>query len=372
MHRAELVMVDLPLRTPWRTSTGTIGRKPVLLVHVLTSLGEGWAECAAMPAPDYTGEHVAGALEVLRDWIIPAQLSAGPMQPGLTPLSRSVRGHPMAHAALDEALLDASLRAAGRSLAEWLGVTASHVPAGVAVGLPPSVAGADVRAIEAETRDAVSRALAEGYRRVRLKITRGLESTLITAARDIAPDVELMADGNGAYTLADADALRALDQHRLACLEQPLSPTDLLAHRDLASLIATPIGLDEPLDSPDSVATALTLGACSVVNLKRARLGGLANTVATHDLCRRQGVGLWIGGMLESAVGRAANAALAALPGCTLVGDLAPSTRLFAEDLAEPLELHDGFVAVPTAPGVGPWPDPARLAALGAITIGVA
>jgi O-succinylbenzoate synthase len=371
LHRAELVMVELPLRTPWRTSMGVIERKPVLLVHVLTSVGEGWAECAAMPAPDYTGEHVDGALDVLRNWLIPERLAAGPMQPGLTPLPTSVRGHQMACAALDEALLDARLRAEGRSLGQFLGVTATQVPAGVALGLPPSAATGDQRAIARETRTAVSRAIEEGYRRVRLKLDRGIESDLITAARDVAPEIELMADGNGAYTPADLHMLLALDAHRLACIEQPLASNDLLGHRDLARRIATPIALDEPLDSPDAVAIALELLACSAVNLKRGRVGGVANAVATHGLCRARGAGLWIGGMLESAVGRAANVALAALPGCTLIADLSPSTRLFTVDLAEPFELHDGMVSVPETLGVGPWPERSRLEALGAVTVAI-
>ncbi|MGD9795016.1 MAG: o-succinylbenzoate synthase [Acidimicrobiia bacterium] len=371
LRRAELVMVELPLRTPWRTSAGTIDRKPVLLVHVLTSAGEGWAECAAMPAPDYTGEHVDGALDVLRNWLIPERLASGPMEPGMTPLPTSVRGHQMARAALDEALLDARLRAEGRSLAQFLGVTATRVPAGVALGLPPSAANGDRSAIASETRAAVSRAVDEGYRRVRLKIDRGIEADLIAAARVVAPEFELMADGNGAYTSADVNLLTALDAHHLACIEQPLASTDLLGHRDLAKRIATSIALDEPLDSPDAVAIALELSACSAVNLKRARVGGMANAVAAHDLCRARRADLWIGGMLESAVGRAANIALAALPGCTLIADLSPSTRLFSDDLAAPFEIHDGMVSVPDAPGVSPWPEQSRLEALGAVTITV-
>ena len=58
--------------------------------------------------------------------------------------------------------------------------------------------------------------------------------------------------------------------------------------------------------------------------------------------------------MLETGIGRAANAVLAALPGFTLPGDISASTRFYAEDIVtEPIGITDGHVTVPTSPGLG-------------------
>jgi o-succinylbenzoate synthase len=71
--------------------------------------------------------------------------------------------------------------------------------------------------------------------------------------------------------------------------------------------------------------------------------------------------------MLETGIGRAANVALAALPGFTLPGDTSASDRYFHRDITAPFVLQDGHLAVPTGPGIGVDPD---LAALDAATTG--
>lgn len=77
-----------------------------------------------------------------------------------------------------------------------------------------------------------------------------------------------------------------------------------------------------------------------------------------HDLARANGVAVWCGGMLETGLGRAANAALAALPGFTLPGDISASGRFYETDLTEPFVLDGGYITVPTAPGLGVEPIP--------------
>jgi O-succinylbenzoate synthase len=60
--------------------------------------------------------------------------------------------------------------------------------------------------------------------------------------------------------------------------------------------------------------------------------------------------------MVETGLGRAANAALAALPGFTLPGDVSASDRFYAQDITEPFVLDDGRITVPTGPGLGVTP----------------
>ena len=224
----------------------------------------------------------------------------------------------------------------------------------MAVGIVDSVA---------ELLEIVSGYLAEGYLRIKLKIQPGWDIEPVRAVRERFGDVALQVDANSAYTLADAATLAALDPFELLLIEQPLADHDLVGHAQLARLIATPVCLDESIGSVRDAAAAIDAGACSIVNVKPGRVGGLFEAIRIHDVCVERDVPLWCGGMLETGIGRAANVALAALPGFTLPGDLSASKRYFAQDLTPPFELADGHLEVPTGPGLGVAPVAAVLAA---------
>jgi len=352
----ELRVVEMPLRDPFASSHSSLARRPLLLVRALTSDGEGWGECPALPEPTYTSEYLAGAHQVMREHLV-GRLVAKRVDPsGVQAALSEVKGHRMAKSALEMAVLDASLKLEGASLAEWMGSSRGAVPAGVAVGLQVSLT-ALVEQVEAF--------VAEGYRRVKLKIKPGWDAKPLTALRErFGPGLPLQVDANGAYDLGDAKRLRALDRFGLVLVEQPLAEDDLEGHAALARQMETPLCLDEALDSVVAARRALDMGACSVVNLKPARVGGYLEALRVHDLCLERGVGLWCGGMFESGLGRAANLALASLEGFNLVGDLSASGRYWRRDLTPPFELKGGFLEVPRAPGIGVEPDPEALEAL--------
>ena len=172
----------------------------------------------------------------------------------------------------------------------------------------------------------------------------------------------LQVDANAAYTLADAAHLARLDPYGLALIEQPLAEDDLSGHARLAEHITTPICLDESITSVRSARTAIEMGACRIINIKPGRVGGYLEAVRIHDVCVDAGVDVWCGGMLETGIGRAANLALAALPGFTLPGDLSASRRYFHRDVTDAFELDHGHLRVPTGPGIGVAPLPDALA----------
>ena len=93
----------------------------------------------------------------------------------------------------------------------------------------------------------------------------------------------------------------------------------------------TPICLDESIVSARSAAAAIRLGACAIVNIKPGRVGGYLEARRIHDVCAAHGMPVWCGGMLETGLGRAANVALAALPGFTLPGDTSASGRYYRD-----------------------------------------
>jgi O-succinylbenzoate synthase len=356
VRAVELRLVALPLRRPFRTSFGTETEKTCILASVETDGAVGWGECVAGSEPDFSEEFNEAAWLVLRDFLAPALFAAGDVDPeGVEAAFSGVRGHPMAKATLVDAFLDAWLRERERSLASYLGAERDRVPCGVSVGIAPT------------TEDLLAQVagyLAEGYRRIKLKIAPGLDLERVAAVRAAYPDVPLSVDANAAYRLADVETLRALDAYDLLMIEQPLHHEDLLEHAELQRRVRTPICLDESIRSAAHARAALELGSCRIVNIKQGRVGGVLEARRVHDLCRERGVPVWCGGMLETGVGRAVNLALAAMPGFTLPGDTSASSRYFPEDLTEPHVLApDGTMAVPRGPGIGVEPLAERLAA---------
>ena len=352
----ELRLVALPLVRPFRTSFGVETEKICILARVETEDAWGWGECVTGPSPDFSGEFNEGAWLVIRDFLAPALFAAGDVPAeDLDRVFGGVRGNPMAKATLVNAVLDAELRAAGRSLAAFLGAERDRVACGVSVG---------IAATTGELLDQVGGYLAEGYRRIKLKIEPGIDVERVAAVRTAYPDIPLSVDANAAYTLADVDVFRALDANDLLMAEQPLHFEDLLDHAKLQAEIRTAICLDESIRSAADAAAALEIGACRIVNIKQGRVGGLLEARRVHDVALARGAPVWCGGMLETGVGRAANLALAALPGFTLPGDTSASRRYFADDITEPFEMAaDGTMGVPPGPGIGVEPRPDRLAA---------
>jgi O-succinylbenzoate synthase len=348
----ELREIRLPLVAPFRTSFGVQTSRRILLVRAEVERdgveAEGWGECVAGDEPTYSSEYVDGAALAIRSVLAPRLAAAGEgVRAGdVAAVLAPVRGHPMAKAAIEMAVLDAELRAEGRSFGELLGVRRDRIPSGVSVGIHPTIE---------RLLATVSGYLDDGYVRIKLKIEPGCDLEPVAAVRDlIGPDVPLQVDANAAYTRHDVEHLAELDAFDLLLIEQPLAEDDLLGHAELAKAIATPVCLDETITSETVCADAIELGAAEIVNIKPGRVGGYLTARRIHDLCRQRGIPVWCGGMLETGIGRAANAALAAMDGFTLPGDVSASRRFWAEDIVTaPIELVDGHVLVPTGPGFG-------------------
>lgn len=356
VRAVELRMVALPLVRPFRTSFGEETEKVCILARIETDDTVGWGECVTGFDPGFSEEFNEGAWLVIRDFLTPALFRAGGV--GVEDLDRAfsgVRGNPMAKATLIDAFLDAELRARGVSLAAYLGADKDRVACGVSIGIT-STLGALLEQVDGY--------LAEGYRRIKLKIEPGADVERVAAVREAHPDILLSVDANAAYTLDDMRVFEELDALELLMIEQPLHHEDLVEHAELQRRMVTAICLDESIRSAADARAAIELGACRIVNIKQGRVGGLLEAKRVHDAVRERGVPVWCGGMLETGLGRAANLALAALPGFTLPGDTSASSRYFADDITEPhVMAADGTMAVPSGPGLGLEPRPERLEA---------
>jgi O-succinylbenzoate synthase len=347
IDRVELRHVRMPYVTPFETSFGRETAKDCILVRAWAGGLAGWGESPVTAAPLYVEETVETAWPILVEFLAPRVLNRSFTDPAeLAAWMRPVRRNYMAKAGLEAAAWDLLAQARAVPLARALGATRTSVAVGMSVGLEPTT-GAILDRIEGW--------LAQGYRRIKIKIKPGMDVELVAAVRGRFGGIPLHADANAAYTLDDAAALAPLDEYDLTMIEQPLDYDDLVDHAALARCLRTPICLDESITSAADARKAAVLGACRIVNIKAARMGGLSEALRCHALCLERGMPVWCGGMLETGIGRAANIALAALPGFTLPADLGASRRYFHEDLIEPQVTvnPDGTVDVPAAAGLG-------------------
>jgi O-succinylbenzoate synthase len=356
--------VAMPLIEPFRTGFGDL----TVIENIIVSLTSGgvsvWSESAPGEVPLYSPEWAQGEYDVIRRWLGPKLVGQEIGSPAeLAEVLGGIRGHRFAKAALDIGwwLLDATLS----------GVPIHAHLAGGDAARDRFEVGADFGTADSLELllEQVGEAVDAGYRRVKLKIRRGWDVDVVSAVRRQHPDLVLHVDANASYTLEEADVFRELDKFGLAMFEQPLAYDDLRDHARLQMEVDTPICLDESLLSYRHLELALELGSCRAINIKPGRVGGFTESIALQELAREQSITCWVGSMLESAIGGAICAALQTLPGFTYSGDVFPSSRFYAEDLATPdLQFDRGShgeprAIAPSAPGLLQRPDPERLGA---------
>jgi O-succinylbenzoate synthase len=351
IERITLREIRLTLKEPFRISSGLVESRRIALLELTDRNGvTAWSECVAFELPNYTPETIETAWLAIREWLAPRILGrelAGP-EAVRAVLDKDIRGHNMAKAALEMGCWGVAAEAQSVSLSTLLGGTRDKVATGISLG------------IQREPALLVQRArasIAAGYRKIKVKIQPGQDVEYVHAVREaIGSGVDLMADANSAYTLDQADHLAQLDAFNLIMLEQPLGDDDLVRHAQLQARLATPICLDESITSVDRAEDMIFLKSGRIINIKAGRVGGLSASKAIHDVCRKAGIPVWCGGMLETGIGRAYNVALASLPGFSLPGDLSPSARYWARDIVTPEWTMDseGMVRVPRGrPGIG-------------------
>jgi O-succinylbenzoate synthase len=347
IERLELRLLRLPLVRFFETSFGRIDEKHFLLVKLSGDGHAGVGECVAEQDPFYSAETNETCWHVIAGFLAPRVLGATFAHPGeVFPAFRAIRGHHMAKAAVEMAAWDLYAQQRGVPLSRLLGGARTEIASGVSIGIQDSLD---------QLVERVDRELAAGYQRVKIKIKPGWDLSAVERVRTRFGGIPLMVDANAAYTLADAAHLARLDDFDLMMIEQPLEYDDLRDHARLQEQIRTPVCLDESIQSVRHAEEALRLGACRIVNIKPGRVGGHAESIRVHDVCRAAGVPVWHGGMLESGLGRAHNVHLSTLPNFSLPGDVAASRRYFDPDLIEPpIEVSPrGTIAVPDAPGIG-------------------
>ena len=355
IDRIDLYHVAMPLIYPWRTAYGDDYVIEAVLVKMTSGAFAGWGETSPLAAPTYSPEWAAGVFHVAKTWLAPRLIgqeiaSGAELQERLA----LVKGNPFAKAGLDLAWWDLHAKILRRPLYQVLGGQGPVVTVGADFGVRDSIDD-----LVMHVRGAVE----AGYRRIKLKFRPGWDVPMLEAVRGAFPQAVFHIDCNSGYRLEDAELFRQIDRFNLAMIEQPLGHDDLLDHAQLQKRITTPVCLDESITSLAKARKALAVGACRYMNVKPGRVGGLTVALAIHELCHRQGLPCWVGGMLEPAVGAAHCIALATLPGFTYPADIFPSRNYYRDDLGEPAIVLSGpsQMTASDKPGIGVEPNAERL-----------
>jgi len=355
IDRIELRELPMRLRFRFQTSFGAEQDRRILLVTLYGEGLEGYAECVAGEGPGYSSETIDTCWSVIESFVAPRLVGRSFSTPDeLLHALAPIRGHDMAVASVEMAFWDLLAKSWNVPLWVALGGHERPIPVGISIGIQESVQA---------TVESARAAVAEGYRRVKLKIQPGWDVAPVAAVREALPDVPLTVDANSAYRLTDARVLRQLDAFGLDYVEQPLAHDDLIDHAELQRQLTTPICLDESVHSPEDARKGLQLGSGRIINVKVGRVRGFRRARQVHDVAQAFGAPVWCGGMLETGLARGANAALAGLPGFTLPGDISASSRFYDRDLTTPYVIDDGHIAVPSFPGLCEEPDGDAVAA---------
>ena len=347
--------IRMPLAMRFETSFGQTTERRIMLVEAESDGISGWGECVAGETPFYSPETIETAWHIIRDFLWPeirGKEFGGARE--IWDMLAHTRGHNMAKGGIESAIWDAEAKQKGVPLWKFLGGVREEIGSGVSIGIQHTIE---------DLQSNVEKELAAGYQRIKIKVKPGKELKQVEALRKRWPRIRLMVDANSAYQLEDAPLLKQLDPFGLMMIEQPLGWDDIYGHSKLQRQLETPICLDECIHDYCHAEAAIETGACKIINMKLGRVGGHTAARRIHDLCKKSGIPVWCGGMLESGIGRAQNIALSTLENFILPGDVAASKRYWTEDIIEPeVEVSSkGTIKVPQGPGIGYEPKVARI-----------
>ncbi|MFD1672863.1 o-succinylbenzoate synthase [Agrilactobacillus yilanensis] len=351
----KLLPLTLTLKQPFTSNHDQLRQRQLTLVQLIDDAhNQAIGEFEAFDTPTYTAETQPTGRLLLAQQLGPFLKNKKFADPAaFNRLFANIVGQPMALAALEMPVWQLFANRLQLSLADYLAQHAktqvrSVLPVGISLGVMPWP----------DLKQQALQAVAQGYQRLKVKVARPADFTKIVALRQLLPQMPLMVDGNSAFGPKDLAALKALDPLNLAMIEQPFATTDFVDHAWLQQRLTTPICLDEPIFTLSDVQTAAHLKSASVINLKPARVGGFTKALAILQYCQQQHLTCWIGGMVESDLGRYYSQNLARLAPFVFPGDVGPATQFFKESLClQHPQLIQGaldFTAMPRSYRQGP------------------
>lgn len=323
----DVYYVTHPLIEPWTTAYGSDPVIHSVMVKMTSGNECAWSESTPFLAPTYSPECAFGAYYVASEFLAPLVLHKNfDTAKELNDAMAVIKGNPFAHAAIEIAWWTLQSKITKTPLHTLLGGSDDEVDVGADFGRQPSI---DI------LLERIDGAIKSGFKRIKLKAMPGWDLNMLEAVRGTFPKFTFHIDCNSGYTLNDLDLFKKIDKLGLAMIEQPLFHADIVDHAKLQKVLDTPICLDESITSPYMAEKAIELDACRIINIKPGRCGGLYNAVQINELAKSAGIGCWIGGMLESAVGAGICLELAAMSNMVYPSDIFPSSRFYTEELSD-------------------------------------
>lgn len=343
LRALEFRPLDIALHAPFGISGGAQAAANNVLVSVVLDDGTvGYGEAA--PLPPYNGETQAQVLALLA--------AVSPRMPGLRAADwrelaeafRALGGHGCgsAQCAFETALLDALARRQNLPLWRFFGGAGTTLETDMTVttGSPAEAA-------------AAARGIANrGIRQIKVKVGGpegpGHDLDRLAAIGAVAPNAPLILDGNAGLSRDAARTLLAGLRRlkiRPALLEQWLPRHDLDGMRALAEESGWPVAADESVCSAADAERVAQARAAQVINIKLMK-AGVASALEIAAVARRSGLGLMIGGNVESILAMTTSACFAAGLGGFAFADL--DTPLFLADnpFYGGYELQGGMISV--------------------------
>lgn len=335
--------VNMPLVDPFTTSFGTETNKEAYVFELVSGDTVAFSECVTSIGPFYSYEDNTTAFHIIESYLANLVMDL-PEPVEFMERAAKVKGHNMAKAAMEMLLWDYHSKKAGKPISEYIGKSKGYADVGISIGMDRTEA----------TLKKIQAALDRGYKRIKVKIARGKEMGILTPIRDSFPDIPLSVDANTDYRLKDLETLKKLDRFNLVYIEQPLEHDDIIDHAKLRKEISTPICLDESITSSERAEQALDIGACEVINIKPGRVGGFSESLKIANVAKERKAHVWVGGMLETGIGRSYNVSLASLDVVDYPGDTSPNDKYFEKDIvSNPFSMDKGVIRPNKGTGIG-------------------
>lgn len=350
----KMYQFNMKLKKPYKFANSVYTTRPINILALKDELGNvGLGEVEAFEFPNYIDETQAECVRILKTRTLPLLGSKEYDTPfEFSRFIDSTSGPYMARAAAEMAIWDLFAKRNSVSVQQLMSLALNRnqtlqreIPVGIAIGIKK-----DVRSLIDEIKKQVDL----GYTRIKLKVNRQYTVKMLEEVRQAFPKILMMIDCNSQFSLKDSSFFQNIDGLNFAMIEQPFSKKDFKDHAKLQKRIMTPLCLDENIFNSEDIWKTINLGAAGYINMKIARVGGIANSLALTSLAEAHGLKVWCGGMLETGIGRAYNLALASMPLYHFPGDISASDRYYEKDLVkEDFELSHGKIKVPDKVGLG-------------------
>ena len=346
--RLQVHHVKLPLINPWVTSYGVEDAIESIFIKAHAKDSEAWVETCPLQAPLYSPESAMTVFCMIVNQFGPAIIGKELNNRGaIFQRLNTFRGNSFAKAGMEQCWWALESIEKNIPLHRLLGGEERKIEVGEGFGIQASI---DTLV------EKIGRTLQNGSARIKIKIRKGWDVSVVRAIREAFPSLRLMVDCNGSYSLEDISVFKQLDRYHLDMIEQPLYYRDLYDHATLQKELITPLCLDESITCSRDAKQAIRFGSCRVMNIKIGRVGGIFEALVIYDICRENGIPCWVGGMMESGLGAACNVELATLANFTHPSEIGVSGRFHSVDIVDPpltMGTSAGFITPSTKPYLG-------------------